>query len=208
MVEKSGEEAARQRRETQRKAIERDNLSDIHVQNCRVFPTRTALVADLEPEGIGVEVGVAYGSFTKTLLKEAKPTKLHLVDSWDSERYSPGKLKVEARFEDEIRSGQVMVNQGLSVDVMPNFDDRYFDWIYLDTNHSYETTAAELKLAAQKVKPGGLILGHDYCIGNPVAPYVYGVIPAVNEFCVTAAWELTALSVETYGFWTFCIRKL
>jgi hypothetical protein len=49
------------------------------------------------------------------------------------------------------------------------------DFIYIDTTHSYEQTAAELRDARRVVRPGGWISGHDY------HERFAGVIQAVTE---------------------------
>jgi hypothetical protein len=52
------------------------------------------------------------------------------------------------------------------------------DWVYIDTDHEYETLRQELHEARRAVKEGGLICGHDYARESP------GVIEAVNEFAM------------------------
>ena len=91
---------------------------------------------------------------------------------------------------------------------MNSFEDNFFDWIYIDTNHSYETTRDELLVAERLVKPGGRILGHDYCLGNITKPAVFGVIPAVNEFCVKRGWRFEFLTLESNGFNSFGLQKI
>ncbi|MEX0773138.1 MAG: class I SAM-dependent methyltransferase, partial [Balneolales bacterium] len=83
----------------------------------------------------------------------------------------------------------------------------YFDWIYIDTDHSYETTRDELRLYASKVKQGGIIAGHDYVKGNWITTYRYGVIEAVHEFCVNNDWELIYLTAEPIENQSFAIRR-
>lgn len=82
------------------------------------------------------------------------------------------------------------------------------DWIYIDTDHSYETTRDELRLYASKVKDGGIIAGHDYVKGNWITTYRYGVIEAVHEFCVGNDWELIYLTAEPLESQSFAIRKV
>src|SRR5690242_21742886 len=104
---------------------------------------------------------------------------------------------VENKFENEIRDKVVEINLGLSTDVGETFKDHYFDWVYIDTSHSYAVTKAELELYSKKVKLGnGIIAGHDFAIGNWVRGIRYGVIEAVYEFCVKNNWELIYLTME------------
>jgi len=128
---------------------------------------RQDLLSHLPKGGIVAEVGVDEGVFTEQILTICKPAKLHLIDVWGSERYHSGKAsEVKRKFREQIRDGSVEINQGYSTEVLAEFEDGYFDWVYIDSAHTYSTTANELKLARRKVKPRGMIAGHDYVISN------------------------------------------
>jgi hypothetical protein len=182
-------------------------LDEVHTQNCRVLPTRMHLLSCLPRGGVVAEIGAAFGDFTKQILERNRPKKLHLVDAWASNRYQQGLTQVPERFTEEIASGAIELNQGLSTERLPAFDQVYFDWVYIDTDHSYTTTREELLLLAQKVKPGGLIAGQDFTSGNPVRAVPYGVIEACNEFCVQEGWEYTFLTLEPSGHFSFALAK-
>ena len=42
------------------------------------------------------------------------------------------------------------------------FPDCFFDWVYIDGNHSYEAVRQDLELYWRKLKPGGYIVCDDY----------------------------------------------
>ncbi len=96
----------------------------------------------------------------------------------------------------------------MSTDVLKTFKDEYFDWIYIDTIHSFNITYAELMLSAQKVKRDGYILGHDFCTGNVITPVPYGVIEAVNKFCVEFEYRYRYLTLESHGHFSFCLQRI
>lgn len=96
----------------------------------------------------------------------------------------------------------------LSTDAAYDFPDNYFDWIYIDTDHTYETTRDELRLYAPKMKKGGIIAGHDYVHGNWISTFRYGVVEAVHEFCVQFGWEIIYLTIEPTENQSFAIRKI
>jgi predicted O-methyltransferase YrrM len=56
-----------------------------------------------------------------------------------------------------------------------NYDDNYFDMVYIDASHEYEFVIEDVKQWIPKVKKGGVICGDDYHVNWP------GVIKAVNE---------------------------
>ena len=75
----------------------------------------------------------------------------------------------------------VHVHRMSSNDWFETQQDNYFDWIYLDGDHSYEGVLRDLKSSQRVVKSGGIILGDDYAWafqrhGKP------GVTAAVDEF--------------------------
>ena len=101
----------------------------------------------------------------------------------------------------------MVINYGLSTDVANDFSDNYFDWIYIDTDHSYTTTKAELEMYASKMKAGGIIAGHDYTMGNWKGLIRYGVIEAVYEFCHKQNWEIIYITMDLNEYPSFAIRK-
>ena len=161
-----------------------------HVKNTSTVPNREALLAQFVHGGTVAEIGVDQGEFSELILKICQPSKFYLVDAWGNERYNAHKeAQVRDKFKEQTQSGMMEIRKGYSTNILPEFQDKYFDWVYIDTNHLYPTTYEELVLASQKVKPGGIIAGHDYVTGNWNRRVRYGVIEAVHEFCVKYNWE-------------------
>jgi hypothetical protein len=75
------------------------------------------------------------------------------------------------------RYPHVQAIRGQSADAATLFPDGYFDMVYLDADHSYESVKADLKAWLPRVRPGGWIAGHDYTDSWNCG----GVIRAVNE---------------------------
>lgn len=75
--------------------------------------------------------------------------------------------------------------------------DRYF--LYLDGNHTYEFVLRDLLDYAPKVKPDGLILGHDFFHDAFADRENYGVIPAVQTFLRRSGWQFLALTAEPFS---------
>lgn len=184
------------------------DLSEDHIKNLRILINREALIHVMPKNSVVAEIGVARGDFSEKILSITRPKELHLIDSWAHDRYSGMKEIVENRFRQKIEQGQVHIHQGLSTVELEKFGKGYFDWVYLDTNHDYETTAEELVICQKKVNEGGIVSGHDYIKGNWIDKIRYGVIEAVNEFCVINNWEMIYLTNEVHRYLSFAIKKI
>ena len=149
-----------------------------------------------------VEVGVLRGNFSELILSHLNPKKLHLVDPWErgadknspATHYSGGRARiptaystndqyqlVKSKFNNQIQSKSVVLHRGYSYDCVESFDDNYFDFIYIDACHLYESVKADLEMFLPKLKTNGLMCGHDYF--NDPKGSNFGVIQAVDEFC-------------------------
>jgi predicted O-methyltransferase YrrM len=189
--------------------LPRLDLNQKHIRNLKVIEDRTRLLDFLPKNAVVAELGVDIGDFSSLIISKTNPVKIHLIDSWDTDRYSNSKKEsVIARFEKEIENNLIEINIGYSIQVLEKFENNYFDWIYIDTDHSYKTTKNELNLASRKVKNNGIICGHDYYMGNWITGYRYGVIEAVHEFCIEYNWEIIYLTIEQSIPPSFAIRKI
>ena len=189
--------------------IPKYDLEYRHIKNAKLITDREELLKLLPKDGIFAELGVDEGSFSESIINTCNPQILHLIDIWGSDRYNQDKRRqVENRFRQNIENGKIIINVGLSTEVVNGFQDNYFDCIYIDTDHSYETTIKELELYRPKIKDNGIISGHDYIIGNWDGMVKYGVIEAVSEFCIKYDWELIYLTVELTNYPSFAIKKI
>jgi hypothetical protein len=141
--------------------------------------------------GEGVEVGVAGGEFSKTILDCWEGRRLHLVDAW---RRLPDYVDI-CNVSDEgheelfrllpdrlaLHHGRYRVHRLLSREAAQVFEDRSLDFVYIDASHAYEAISEDLRLWYPKVHPGGIVAGHDFLDG--VRPEgEFGVRRAVLEF--------------------------
>ena len=187
-------------------AMPSTRLTMEHTSSCRVLPNRGVLLDLLPSQGVVAEVGAAFGEFTSEILTRCNPRKLYLIDAWNTERFQQGKTKIESERSEQIASGQLHLRQGLSTEKLAEFDDHFFDWVYIDTNHTFQTTFEELKLARLKVKCDGRIAGHDFCTGNVIKPVPYGVVEATTHFCSLHNWQFEYITLESHGHFSFCLR--
>ncbi len=175
----------------------------------KVVPNREILLKSLPKNSIVAELGVDIGDFSNKIISITDPKKFYLIDTWDSQRFNKNKMNyVKKRFEKEIDARKILIIRGKSERELKKFEDNFFDWVYIDTTHSYKQTLKELELCRLKVKDSGIISGHDYCQGNINKAQAYGVVQAVNQFCIKFNWEFIYLTHETDRNLSYAIKKL
>jgi len=143
----------------------------------------------LGQNSVGAEFGVYKGGFGEFLLPHCQ--KLYLVDPW----YRAGPYwktagavssRVDAVrdilqvYKDDIHKGTVEVVVDFSYNFLSTIKTPTFDFIYVDSCHTYESTVRELSLSLPTIKPGGYLMGDDY--DPDPASKQYGVYRAVQEF--------------------------
>lgn len=186
-----------------------DTLSKEHVRDAEVVPSREHILEAFPQGGRVAELGADEGNFSETILSITDPDELYLIDVWGSKEYSNRSVEeVKTRYADRIADGTVELLPERPEVALERFEDGVFDWVYIDTTHTYEQTLKELKIGRQKVKSDGVIAGHDYCLGDVPEGRWYGVIPAVHEFCAEYEWKLAYLSLETHGHSSFAIERI
>lgn len=120
---------------------------------------------------LGVEVGVLNGQSAAMLGVEiensGKPCLLDLVDICDPEQYLGNLIPVSHIIHKAY--------QMTSLEAAALHKDSSLDFVFIDTDHQYKSTKAEIKAWLPRVKPGGIVAGHDFCNQHP------GVIKAVIE---------------------------
>lgn len=140
---------------------------------------------------ICAEIGVWIGYFSQFgILPLSQPKMLHLIDPYilipgDVPRERDGKTQEGMDEIFQIVSARILksypnnitFHRKFSWDAVNDFDDEYFDWIYIDGDHSYNGVKKDLELYYPKVKHAGFITGDDYEPGRHNT-----VQRAVNEF--------------------------
>ncbi|OHC74216.1 MAG: hypothetical protein A3G18_11985 [Rhodospirillales bacterium RIFCSPLOWO2_12_FULL_58_28] len=170
-------------------------------------PTSREKFLHLMPKGgIVAEIGTFKGIFSRQILDVVQPERLHLIDPWvfqnqtdylsdasnvSDRQHEDNYLHVQQLFAAAIASGQVILHRDFSCEAALRFDDRYFDWIYVDGMHTKEAVAADLKAFLPKMKENGLILGHDYIDHED-----FGVIDAVDDFIKATDYEMVAMTAD------------
>lgn len=186
----------------------------------KIYQTRIELVKDLvNKSSVCAELGVLYGGFAQHIYNQ-NPKKLYLVDLWNEPmpcgdedgnnvHWCYDNIESFNKINEFFgKSENVVICKTDSISFMTSCEDNYFDFIYIDTTHTYEHTFRELEASFAKCKNGGYICGHDLDIIPEKCHnwnFNFGVDKAVYEFCTKYNQKIHAISLD--GCISFVIKK-
>lgn len=143
--------------------------------------------------GTGFEIGVREGGFSELILERWRGRRLISVDPWreaPAEEYvdvaNRAQAVQDALYEETRQrlarfSDRSEIWRTTSVEAAQRVQPGSADFVYLDARHDYDSVREDLEAWYPKVRPGGILAGHDYLDG--VFPEgVFGVKTAVDEF--------------------------
>jgi hypothetical protein len=176
-----------------------------------ILNSRDELIEILDKKKKFCEIGVFKGDFSKLILQKMDPEELHLIDIFEGQMCSGDKdgnnivwTSLESEYENLKKTYSdnkvVTLHKGYSQDILETFPNEYFDYIYIDGDHSYEGVKKDLIISFKKIKKDGLICGHDY--SKAMFP---GVVRAIDEFCNQENYEMKYLTKD--GCPSFCLTK-
>ncbi|MEM9845451.1 MAG: glycosyltransferase family 2 protein [Pseudomonadota bacterium] len=136
---------------------------------------RRKMLDEVMPKGARcAEIGVWQGDFSAEILNITHPRELVLIDPWDllaaktdehTHNQHADALRMRAKYDSIMqtlgRLPNCIVRKGFSAEVLESYPDGYFDWVYIDGNHTYEFVLNDILVSARKVRSGGLIAGDD-----------------------------------------------
>jgi hypothetical protein len=174
---------------------------------------RRLLISKVPANAIMCEVGTWRGNFAAEMLEWAKPSELHLIDPWNfnlpgekkffipNTRMCPNQdafdamyAKVVDRFKDKP---EVIIHRAKSQDIASTFPDGYFDFVYIDGDHSYEQTLLDFELFWPKVSIGGIISSDDESWGEE---YKFPVRRAIKFFI--DKYNISEATTNDNQWWT------
>jgi hypothetical protein len=161
--------------------------------------------------GCAVEIGVAEGGFSFYLL-DCWPGTCYQVDPWSAmgtDEYND--YNNVAQEEQDRRynlvcetakkyNGRAIPVRKYSAMAAMDFEDDFFDFVYIDANHKLEFIRMDLQLWWPKCKPGGMFAGHDYLDGV-IKSGDYGVKTAVTEFAESHSLDVNVTLETDYPSW-------
>jgi len=151
------------------------------------FGRRTAFIQMLAERGskVGAEIGTDHGQYAQQLCEGISGLKLYCIDPWlpyTEGNNVHGQEDVDQIYEEakkRLIPYDCRILKSTSMEAVKTFDDNSLDFVFIDGNHEYNYVFEDITEWTKKVKPGGIVAGHDYKV-DPVNDY--GVIEAVNEY--------------------------
>jgi len=135
---------------------------------------------------VGAEIGVDKGYYSETICINNPGVKLYAIDPWKVyqgyvdhtiQRNSDIALNETT---DRLMIYNVKIIRKFSMDAVKDFQDNSLDFVYIDGNHEFSFVAEDMYYWSYKVRPGGIISGHDYIRHNQYRHC--HVVDAVNGF--------------------------
>jgi hypothetical protein len=142
----------------------------------------------------GAEIGVEQGKYSEVLLKSNPGLKLYCVDAWARykgyrDHVNQDKLDGFLRAtEDRLKPYDGVICRGYSQDVVKRFKRQSLDFVYIDANHLLPYVIQDIWQWSERVRPGGIVSGHDYT-DYPVQSYRCHVVDAVKAW--TACYRIS-----------------
>lgn len=166
---------------------------------------RVNFLSVLPKNGVISEIGVKTGGHANEILNICNPKKMYLIDSWDeNDEYFNEENSKKSEWHNHYTNtinlfkgyDFVHVIKKKSHDALFDFEDNYFDAIYIDASHRYHNVLSDLNKWYPKVKNKGVLCGHDFTIKTTIKSFKHkmvsgelgefvecGVPEAVINFC-------------------------
>lgn len=148
---------------------------------------------------VGAEIGVLEGEYSEVLCKSNPEAKLYGIDPYKPYRgyhdYTRRETfkKVFEKAKARLSQYNCQIIRKFSMDAARDFTDESLDFVYIDGNHSFQSVTNDIVEWSKKVKPGGIISGHDYIKHRkPTSIHVYEVVKGYTEAYNIRPWFLLA----------------
>lgn len=149
----------------------------------------------------GAEIGVRHGVYSLVLCEKIPGLKLLCVDPWAPYRGNTTE-RMEATYQGakvRLAAYDATLIRKTSMEAVKDIPDRSLDFVYIDAMHEFDPVMMDILHWAPKVRPGGIIAGHDYCWY-----YQGGVVQAVDAYVRAhniLTWYVTQLDKEPSWLW-------
>jgi predicted O-methyltransferase YrrM len=137
------------------------------------------MMSDLEFRR-GVEIGTFLGASAIMWCRANPQLELTCIDPYTPYRARPSSTSQNRNYaaaRKNLSPYKATLLRAESLDVVGNFEDNSLDFVYIDGNHLFDPCMQDIIRWVPKVRPGGLVLIHDYCTFERA-----GVMKAVDAY--------------------------
>jgi predicted O-methyltransferase YrrM len=167
--------------------------------------------------GDAAEIGVKRGRYSEHLLRHWRGRRLISIDPWAEaaateyvDRANVGQA-VHERYHAETHArlarfgSRSEIWRTTSLEAAARVEDASLDFVYIDARHDYDSVREDVLAWLPKVRPGGILAGHDYADGTFVQGE-FGVKRAVDEIAAERGLTVHATDgrprvVELFPSW-------
>lgn len=158
---------------------------------------------------LGAEIGVESGEYSRILLEANPNLYLFSIDAWKSHRAyrdHTRQSKLDKFYENTVAAlspfgERSHIIRRFSMDALELFKDNSLDFVYIDANHKFVEVANDVHHWLKKVRPGGILAGHDYTkYKNQEAEiHVHQVINGYTDAYRIRPWFVLGTNAEIPG---------
>lgn len=196
-------------------------LSHAKVKNALLFGDRLEMLTGLNvPLGARIaEVGILRGDLSEFLIKKFNPTSFVGFDTFQchnfpmiwgipSSEFFSGITQIEyCRKRLVPLSDRVVLEEGVSWDLMAKYPPNSFDLIYIDAGHDYDSVLRDARAAIRLLAKGGIIFFNDYIMFDHFAGEYYGIVPVVNEMVENGGWRVAGFAFQQNMFCDIALKR-
>jgi predicted O-methyltransferase YrrM len=127
----------------------------------------------LGPELNIVEIGSYCGASSEIIASTFPKSIINCVDPWEKyieegSTYDLDNQELELKEAEgifnsiQVEYPNIKKNKMSSLEYAKFVEDKSLDFIYIDGNHQYSSVKEDIQVWYNKIKPGGIISGHDF----------------------------------------------
>jgi hypothetical protein len=144
---------------------------------------------------VGAEIGVYKGGYTEQLCKVG--LKIYAIDPWLPNTDNRGKERQDSLHEstiERLKPYDCAVLRRTSEYSLQFFTNNSLDFVYIDGDHTFKSIAHDIYEWEKRVRPGGIISGHDYFNSIPgdgtANVHVKSIVDAYVEAFAIKNWYI------------------
>jgi predicted O-methyltransferase YrrM len=196
------------------------DLSEYHETEFAKLPHKLLLMDDPEkrllwslakyifPDNANyLEIGT-YAGYSALLVKDSNPTlNIKCVDPYfegsEASEATNSEISMDSLYYKTLtllNSNNIQLIRGESEKILSCFEDNYFDIIFIDGDHKYESIEKDILNSYPKVKNNGIMFGHDTCFSS--------ITEALKKYIIEPEFkDIIYNTPGQFGFWFARVSK-